>query len=221
MSISDLPVRSRATLARGLLPLMTLWLLSGCGNLTAGGFGEARVVANGDAPDASVPAASILAAAPLRTAHDTTDGDDEVDPEGSLRMRFRLYLESDGGVLVGLSRDELQAELDLEGTVEADVVRASVPTDVYRALRIVFDEVQVEVRRGVVIDGQTVTGEVDIEFEDLTVERAVNLTVLEGSVVELLLDLNAATWLQWVDVTTQPYSVRPEDFAEAFTVEVR
>ena len=200
-----------------LLPLLGFAVFQACGNLTAGGFGEARVVANGDAPDPVTTAATVLAA-PLRSDHDE---DDDVDPEGELELSFRIYLESDGGAPIELSDTELDVSLDLQGTLEPDVVTTRIPSDVYRALRIVFSEVEVEVDAGVVIDGQTIMGEVDIEIEDLTVERPLNLTVLEGSTVEILLDLNAATWLQWVDITTQPYSVRPEVFAEAFSVRIR
>lgn len=207
----------RPRLAGRLLPILGLVVIQACGNLTAGGFGEARVVANGDAPDpVPSPAATILAA-PLRSDHD-----DDVNPEGELELSFRLYLESDGGRPIELSNgDDLEVSLDLQGTLEADVVTARIPSDVYSALRIDFHKVEVEVDAGVVIDGQPILGEVDVEIEDLTVERALNLTVLEGSTVEILLDLNAATWLQWVDVTTVPYSVRPEFFAEAFSVRIR
>ena len=202
-----------------LLPLLGLAVFHACGSLTAGGFGEARVVANGDAPDpAATPAASVLAA-PMRSDHD--DDDDDLHPEGELELSFRIYLESDGGRTIELSATELDVSLDLQGALEPDVVTTRVPADVYRALRIVFSEVEVEVDAGVVIDGQTVMGEVDIEIEDLTVERSLNLTVLDGSTVEILLDLNAATWLQWVDTSTEPYSVRPEAFADAFSVLIR
>ena len=56
------PTRRRAL--AGAISVLALTLLPGCGNLTAGGFGEARVVANGDAPDTTSPTAAVLAAAP-------------------------------------------------------------------------------------------------------------------------------------------------------------
>ena len=210
---------SRLRLVGRLIPLLGLAMFQACGNLTAGGFGEARVVANGDAPDPVSAAAATVLAAPLASDHEGED--DDLEPEGELELRFRLYLETDAGAPIELSDTELDVSLDLQGTLEPDVVTTRVPSDVYRALRIVFSEVEVEVDAGVVIDGQTITGEVDVEIEDLTVERPLNLTVLAGSTVEILLDLNAATWLQWVDISSQPYSVRPEAFAEAFSVRIR
>jgi hypothetical protein len=203
--------------------------LAGCGNLTAGGFGEARVTVSGDAPDPvlapSVPVGGNAWAAPASGTSAGSSGGpalsdhDEIDPEGELRLKFRLYLRRVDGTEVSLSPDELQAEMDLSGEVEADVVRIRIPADSYPELRIVFKEIQVQVDRGVIIGGQEITGPVDVEIEDLEVIRALGLEVADNSIVDVLLDLNAATWLAAVDPELR--TVRPEDFAAAFTVRVR
>lgn len=205
----------------GLSLAATVSVLAGCGNLTAGGFGEARVVVSGDAPD-TVPLTSM--SAPLLTlapARADDDDDDVDDPEGEIEVDFRLYLERQDGGSYPLSDDDLEVELDLDGDIEADAVRARIPTGSYRSLRIVFVEVDIQVDAGVVIDGTPIQGPIDIELDSsgLDVLRAIDVTVREGDVVELLLDLNAATWLRAIDPATN--TVSPTAFADAFGVVVR
>ncbi|MEX2472873.1 MAG: hypothetical protein WEA34_11870, partial [Gemmatimonadota bacterium] len=108
---------------------------------------------------------------------------------------------------------------ELDGSVEADVISARVPANSYSGLRIWFKEIAVDVENVLIIDGEEVTGEIDVEVEDLVVVLPLDLTVLEGSVVEILLDLNAATWLAFVDPVT--HRVMSERFAEAITVGLR
>ncbi len=209
---------ARSGLGAAVLAVALTGFLSGCGNLTAGGFGEAKVVANGDAPDTAVQTAEALRA-PARTDHEGDEGEEDIDPDGEIELDFRLYLESPTGASLELSDRELQVELELDGSIEADVITARVPANSYSGLRIAFSEIEINVQDGVIIDGQPVTGLVDIEFEDLEILLPLDLTVLDGSVVEILLDLNAATWLAFVDPDTQ--TVMPEHFAEAVTVRLR
>jgi hypothetical protein len=209
---------ARSGLGAAMLAIVLTSVVSACGNLTAGGFGEAKVVANGDAPDTIVETADALAS-PARTDHEEDHGDEDIDPDGEIELEFRLYLESNNGASLELSDQELEVELELDGSIEADVITARVPANSYSGLRIAFSEIEIYVQSGVIIDGQEVIGPVDIEFEDLEVRLPLNLTVLDGSVVEILLDLNAATWLAFVDPDTK--TVLPEDFAEAVTVRLR
>ena len=76
-----------------------------------------------------------------------------------------------------------------------------------------------DVNDGVVIDGVPVIGAIDVEIEDVEVVRTLDLVVTDGSVVEVVLDLNAATWLAFVDPELK--TVSAEDFANAFAVLVR
>lgn len=206
---------ARSGLGAAMLAVFLTSFLSGCGNLTAGGFGEAKVVANGDAPETTVQTAEVLSG-PATTSH---EGEEDIDPEGEIDLEFRLYLESPTGASLDLANRDLQIELELDGSIEADVITARVPANSYSGLRIAFSEIEIDVQAGVIIDGQAVTGPVDIEFEDLELLLPLNLTVLDGSVVEILIDMNAATWLAFVDPITK--TVQPEDFAEAVTVRLR
>ena len=211
---------------RGVTLAVAIMAFAGCGNLTAGGFGEARVVVSGDAPDvssASEPLQGIshlvlgtAVPGPIRTDH---DDDDDLNPDGELELSFELYLRRADGSETSLSNGLLEAELDLSGEIEFDVVRATVPADLYPQLRIVFREIEVDVNDGVVIDGVPVIGAIDVEIEDVEVVRTLDLVVTDGSVVEVVLDLNAATWLAFVDPELK--TVSAEDFANAFAVLVR
>jgi len=216
------PSRLSASGTAALAVLVSVGLAS-CGNLTAGGFGEARVVASGDARIADTgsvlfPSTGALPA-PQRTAHG--DSDDDFHPEGEIELEFRLFLQHTDGRSVALSDQDLEIELDLDGSFEVDVVRARVPTGRYRALRVVFLEIEVQVDAGVVINGVPVAGPIDIEFEGpgLEVTRTIDLTIRDGESVDLLLDLNAERWLRAIDPVT--LTVSPTVFAEAFQVVVR
>jgi hypothetical protein len=201
----------------GALMLASMLTLSGCGNLTAGGFGEAHVVASGDAADFQAAASYALLAGPSRADHEGG----EVDAEGEIELRFRLFLGRADGSELELTNGGMQVELDLGGDVEADVLRVPVPADGYTTFRVAFTEIEVEIAPGFVIDGQPVDGFIDIELEGpgLDVVRAVDLNVGEGAVVELLLDFNASIWVQLIDPATS--TVGAADFAQAFSVVVR
>jgi len=203
---------------RGALLLASMLAVSGCGNLTAGGFGEAHVVASGDAADFQAVSSYALLAGPFRTDH---EGEEEVDAEGEIELEFRLFLGRADGSELELTNGGMQVELDLGGDVEADVLRVPVPADAYTTFRVAFSEIEVQIASGVVIDGQPVLGPIDIELDGpgLDIVRAVDLDVRDGAVVELLLDLNASIWLQLIDPDTK--TVGAGDFAQAFSVVVR
>jgi hypothetical protein len=166
------------------------------GNLTSGGFGEAVVAVSGDAPEPTgVPAPVRALGAPTLAS-----GSDD-SPEGQLEADFLLFLEAADGSSVPLSDEPIEVRVDLRGRQEADAASATVPAARYEALRIVFTDIKVEVEAGLIIDGTPILGEVRVELRDgaLTVERPLQLDIQDGDRVDLLIDLNAATWLQAVD----------------------
>ena len=127
--------------------------------------------------------------------------DDDDHPEGEVEAEFRMYLIRVGGALVPLSDQEVRVRVDFEGIEEPEVASRTVEAATYSGFRIVFNEIEAEVDAGLVINGDTVTGPIDIELEgaDLTVDRPVIFDVGDQETVELLVDLNAADWLQAVD----------------------
>lgn len=212
-----------------------------CGSLTAGGFGEATVVMSGDAPDQTPQAASASpqpaivgsdesaggSPSPVTSATSaigddplTTSHDDD-DPEGQLEADLTVYLVSAAGDVVAVTDGEVEVRLDLDGVEEPEVGSRRVTATTYTDLRMVFSDIEVRVDAGLIIDGQPVTGLVDVEFDDLqlTVDKAIDIEIAEGGRVELLIDLNADSWLLAVDPVMQ--TVDAQVFADLVTVTVR
>ncbi|HSH75001.1 MAG TPA: hypothetical protein VLA09_04940 [Longimicrobiales bacterium] len=220
-------VRTRLRWLRASLVAALAWTgATGCGNLTAGGLtAEASVVVSGDAqspapsPRMSVEARPAPAppAPPALSSH-------EDEPEGEVRAKFMLFLISETGSALQLGSDDIEVEVDLQGQTEWEAVRSQlIPAVRYTELQIVFTEIRAEVSRGLIINGQEVTGEVRVELDDVTllVPRAIDLDVPGGSRVEILLDLNAPAWLAAVDTTTVPYSIDASVFADLIDVVIR
>lgn len=186
---------ARAVLALGLA--VGFGIVSGCGNLTAGGFGEVGVSMSGDAPDGAGNDQLTVAYA-TRASESSTQRD---DPEGEIEAEFTLALVTQDGGSVALTRQPVRLELDVEGSVELDAVRTTVPAARYSALRVIFTDFEIEIDDGLIVGGVPIVGGVEVELEDgtLPVERSLSLTVVDGDVIDLLIDLNTAVWLQAVD----------------------
>lgn len=205
--------------AARITAVVALLATAACGNLTAGGAtGEARVLLSGDA--AMVSTVGAVTASTLQwpanelvpfaaVAHgggpmlaDSTEAED--DPEGEVEVEFRMYLVAASGALVELTEGEARVRVDLEGVREPEVASQVIEAATYSTLRIVFTEISAEVDAGLIINGIPVTGEIRVEIEDLsiTVDRSLALNLGADEMVELLVDLNAASWLQAVDPVT-------------------
>lgn len=203
------------TFSVGTVALLASMALHGCGNLTAGGFGEAVVIVA--AEDTSTPTfqGAALISGPLPSDHD----DD--DPEGELQVEVIVSLVSASGAVVPLTEDVLEVQVDLEGIEQDETTPTTVPADDYRGLRLVFLKIQAEVDAGLVINGVPFTGEVDVELEadSLVVDRTLNLDLPDDSRAEIFVDLNATQWLQALDPTTS--IVDGQVFADLIEVRVR
>jgi hypothetical protein len=199
---------------RAALALLLVLALAACGNLTAGGFGDATVVVSGDAPEESAPPAYALLPSP-RMAEGS---DDELD--GELEVEMSIFLVAADGSLLPLTDDEVRVRVDLEGVEEPEVASRSVPATTYTGLRMVFVEIEAEVDAGLIIDGLPFIGLVDVEIEEpLTITKPLDLEIEEGADVELLIDLNAEGWLAAVNPVT--HLVAAEVFADLVEVGVR
>lgn len=219
-------IASRRRRQLGALGLLAA--AAACGSLTAGGAtGEAAVIVSGDAPD-SPPAASLIeappaawaaASEPASTEHDG-EGEEDEHPEGELEAEFSLFLVAGGGELVPLTDGDVQIRIDLEGLGEPEVADRVVAARSYTALRIVFSEIEVEVDAGLIIDGEPVVGPIDIEIDtSLVVEKSLALDIGDEERVVLVVDLNAASWLQAVDPVAR--TVDPQVFADLIAVGLR
>jgi hypothetical protein len=203
----------------GTLLLFTLGsatAVGSCGDLVAGGLtGEASVLLSGDAVT-SIGNLSVLASpSPPAPAEGVED------PEGEVEAEFQLFLVAEDGTLVALTDGDVRVRVDLQGVREPEVARQVVTAGAYTALRIVFTEIEAEIDAGVVINGVPVLGSVEIEIEGmvLTVDRPLNLTIGDDEVAVLIVDLNAASWLEAVDPVSA--TVDAQLFANLITVVVQ
>lgn len=218
-------------IARALLLLLGLPTLIACGNLTAGGIGEASVAMSGDAPDdGSAPQTAVVSQPssiqswqPTGTGLDSSGPapTDHDDPEGQLEADLTVYLVSAEGELTPITDGEIEVRLDLDGLEEPEIGSRTVAATGYTTLRMVFTQIEAQVDAGLIIDGQSVTGPIDVDIDDLTltVDKALSLEVADGERVELLIDLNAESWLLAVDPVTS--TVDAQTFADLVTVRVR
>ncbi len=189
--------RSLAVFLAGLASLA----LAACGNLTAGGVGQADVYVSGNheppAPSPSVSPSPV----PARAEDDEAD-----EAEGEVEIDFEVFLVTESGGQVRLGEDVLSANVDLQGvSLDEAVVDQQISAVRYVELRIVFEKIDVEIEGGLVIDGVPILGEVRVELEDLSllVARAIDIDIQDGQTIALVLDLNAPAWLTAVDPITR------------------
>jgi len=201
---------------------------AGCGNVTVGGYSEVSVNVSGDAPAPTPTAPAVpaqMAVAPMADVQ-TPDASSplrtEGEAEGEIEADFRLFLISETGTSVQLGNgDDIRVKIDTQGSTEAEPVKNQlIAAGRYTELRIVFTKIQVEVSQGLVIDGQEITGEVDVELSgsDLPVTRPLDLVAVDGSMVTMRVDLNAQSWLTAVDPATQ--TINEDVFADLVDVVV-
>ena len=200
----ELRWRSRA--ARAWTPVGLVALLAGCGNLTAGGFGEAEVTASGNAE--SGPSAPT-GPAPATVQEESTVGPRPVGAAGALvgtlDVELTLFLDAADGSSVALhSGGAVLAQLDLAGGEERIALR-QVPVGAYDALRMVFTSVEADVVSGLLIDGLPFPGPVSVTLSGgaLAVVRPLAVEVREDERVTLLVDFDADAWLTEVDPLTR------------------
>lgn len=181
-------------------------LMAGCGNLTAGGFGEAEVTASGNA-ESETAAPTGPARAAIQDG--STGGPQPVGVAGALvgtlEVELTLFLDAADGSSVALTPGgAVLAELDLAGGEER-VALERVPAGAYTALRMVFTSVEADVVSGLLIDGLPFTGPVSVALPGgtLAVERPVAVEVREDERVTLLVDFDADAWLTELDPFTR------------------
>lgn len=213
---------SASLLRPGIGLVLLLLALAGCGTLTMGGLAEVEVLVTADEPDPGTFPAAVAGLPPVGRQEDGDDDDDDDDEaEGELEAEFLLYLLAEAGEPVPLTANAVQVQLDLQGDRRFGTGVESVPAGRYTALRAVFLDIEVEVDAGLVVGGDTITGAVDVEQEadTILVDKLVPVELGDEDRLEILLDLNAQTWLNQVDPTAR--TVAENLFTEAVTVRVR
>ncbi len=216
----------------GLLLLAAGLTLStfGCGNLTAGGArGEATVAVSGDAPEESSQS-SVVAPELATVSGSATDPSLQVSGpigvggpvEGQVKATLRVFLEGADGERIALLDENEQAEVDIQGASEVTLGRSELDVGVYPRIRVVFTDIEADVRSGLEIAGQVLKGRITVGGEDLdslAVEIDRQVEIREDDVAELLIDLNSTAWLNAANPALK--TVATAKFREAVNVQVR
>jgi len=195
---------------------------SGCGNVTAGGFGEADVdVSGNEAEPAPAPAASpqpaFLAPSPSSSSPPAPSSH---LIEGVVDVAFALFLVSEDGATLPLGPEEIRVQVDVRGDPPVRVVEAqTISATRYTEVRLVFTEITAVVQ-GLVIDELPVLEvEVELAGDDLLVTRPLDFEVADRQRVALLVGLNSLTWLLAADPLLG--TVAESLFASAVEVEIQ
>jgi hypothetical protein len=195
--------------------------LTGCGNLTAGGYEEVEVYASGDADES--PSASPTtppSSAPAGAPGPLPAGAGLIG--GTLEATLNLSLVSESGSAIVLSPSSaIVVEVDLDGSDTPLVAERLIPTERYTALRVRFTSVTADVLTGLVIGGIPYIGPVAVDLGTgaFELDVPVSFEVERGDDVRLLLDFNADEWLQTLDVLSQ--TVTSTDFGTRLEVSIR
>lgn len=184
----------RRVLGRLLLLATGLLGASACGDLTAGGVGDVEVLVSSDSIAVE---SAFLGSGPARQA--LPDASAVV---GTLQVRIQVFVLRPPGRWIQVTDGIEEVVLDLGEPEASTLARSSLPAGSYVAVRTVFYRVRADVRGGLEVDGEPVTGEVDVDLgvaDRLEVFRPVELTVSEGEITELGVDLHATRWLRRLD----------------------
>jgi len=177
------------------LPLLaaTLLLVAGCGNLTAGGFGEVSTEVVGDGGNG--PESSVAYVAP---ASFMPGGQGGGAFQGEVTVELRVLLRSDAGDWVELTDGIERVEVSASGSTVAEVARTSLQGGSYDRVRVEFSRAEVFVTSappGLGIPGD---GNVVVDFGGsplVLVERPISL-LLDESGSRLRIDLRAGAWIR-------------------------
>lgn len=190
--------------------------LTACGEATGpDGAATMQVAARGDTPASAASVADGGAPAYSQALGGA---------EGTVDFRARVYVRSDAGAWLELTRQAAQrVVVDAAGRGEAAVVSgARVGAARYDRVRVVFEDVGADVTGGVRVGAGILTGAVTVDVRSdggVVVERSVDVDVSAGGSARLLIDLNADAWLD--QAGAQSRTVSEAAFASAVAVTVR
>lgn len=195
-SLGTGPARGSArTLSMGLALLAVV----GCGNLTAGGGGEAEVVVSGNGTDGTGTASTSGPAFAMVPA-----SGDEGDPavEGDVTVALRVFLLAPDGGAEEISGGPREVTVDVHGEFPETLGSVPVTGGGYTGVRIVFSEVEANVT-GLLDPGLLPVVTVDFEGEEvLVVERPLSVALDGRTGLVLTVHLRSLVWLALVDPET-------------------
>jgi hypothetical protein len=199
-------------------------LLGACGELTSGGVGEVEVWATADDPQGS-PSASAppTSSAVVPAAQAREDAEETAAAEGQLIAQLRAYIRADlTGEWIEITEGVRDITLDLNGSSERRAGVRFLDSGRYSGFRVVFQRVEATVTSGLIVGGVPILGPVRVDLGSqgtVTVERGLVLEVDASADQDIVLDLNASTWLPLLSLSTR--TVSATSFASAVGVRLR
>lgn len=143
--------------------------------------------------------------------------------EGELLVSARVALVSSAGQSFPLGEvTATPARFRIEGDDEALIARGDVAPGEYAAVRITFTRIEATVESGVEVDGVPLLGSVAVALApggSVVVERALSFTAEPRLTHEIVVDLNAHSWLPSTQLPSR--TVDPAVFAAAVEVRAR
>lgn len=203
------PRRILTAAAVAVLPF--LLLTGGCGDLTSGGFGELEVEMAADSVSSGGASSSLSASSYASSII-----------EGSLTAQVRVFVRRGIRDWEEVTAGPETVVLTLGEAGTGLVARDEFPAGRYDRVLIVFRRVEVEIVRGLVVDGDTIRGRIAVELEadrQIAIARLIDLVVRNDERTVLLLEMRASRWLLRVDGLRRV--VEAADFRELFRIRVR
>jgi hypothetical protein len=152
---------------------------------TAEGTAPAEVRIHGDAPAETSESRSA-----------TTSAAGELD--GSLEVRARVWVRSEGGRWVEVTRGSAEQTVEASGEDGFRVLaRSEIEAESYNRVRVEFEQVRGDLSGAVLLGlaGGSATVALDVGGDGrVTVEREVHFAASTGTTSRLDIDLNAPTW---------------------------
>jgi hypothetical protein len=125
------------------------------------------------------------------------------DLAGTLTLSIQVFLLHPPARWVEVTDGPQQVVMDLESAEPVVLARATLAAGRYRGVRTVFRRVEANVVRGLIVDGQPVTGLVRVQLGDggaLVVDDPTEVDVPAGGETSLLVDLHTTRWLRLLNL---------------------
>ena len=189
-------MRNRATSSAVTLAAAVA-ALTGCGDLTSGGVGDLDVIVAADSVPVSIATGSSEApSVPSRQVI-------PLEIEGTLTLGIQVFVLHPPLRWVEVTDGPQEIVMELGSSTPLVLAHATVPAGRYRGVRTVFRRVEADVVRGLIVDGQSVTGLVRVRLGDggaLVVDDPTEVEVPLGGEASLLVDLHTTRWLRLLNL---------------------
>lgn len=189
--------------------------LTGCGNVTSGGVGEVEVVlAPDELGDVTTSITSALSPSILQAPGDSI--------EGTLTVQVRSFARRSGGDFEELTDGPQRITVSLFETDPVQIARRSLSAGRYEAVRTFFSQIEVDVTRGLVIDGVSIEGTVTVDLDSIGTLSVVDFSefeVYEDASTVIALEMQTRLWLRLVNAVARRVDVT--DFRRIFRVRIQ